>query len=443
MIEMLTTLLQSISASAVAKLAIIVILVSFLPLNAMTYQRFRSCRRRAKVERILKLLKISEEDRQRYFEARTGRFLSGAVAYASVVSVLGLAILLFGEHLQRGLGSLAGPDSWRIFGMGFLGGYLWGIQYVLSRYTVDDLNPGVYHALAIRMVLAGVLAVVIYNAYAALAGGEAGVISDKVWPALALVLGMFPQKGVTWLRDRIPFLAEDEAPGARKAPLEMIEGVAFHDRVRLEEEGIDNCYELATSDFVPLVINTPYSARTLMDWILQAKLCAYVPEAIGNLRQQGIRTILDLAPLGDEEIKALVEATAVTRSALERAQKSLKMDREVERLRHVGSALSRFSGIEDPACLHLVVGGKLKDAASFEFADYTKIEVVGVYPHHDAAHSAWQGAAQKGDAEHRYYIGHVSWLVDPGTPARAAPQGDPDSNPDAADPNPLPGRRAA
>ena len=33
--------------------------------------------------------------------------------------------------------------SWLIFGMGFLGGYLWGIQYVFRRYVDDDLTPGV------------------------------------------------------------------------------------------------------------------------------------------------------------------------------------------------------------------------------------------------------------------------------------------------------------
>jgi hypothetical protein len=125
----------------------------------------------------------------------------------------------------------------------------------------------------------------------------------------------------------------------------MIEGVTFHDRVRLEEASIDNCYDLATADFVPLVFDTPYSARELTDWILQAKLCVYAPDAMLNLRQQGIRTILDLEGLDQTQIQELVEATAVTKSALERALRSLRTDDEIHRLRHIGKRLGIFTGL--------------------------------------------------------------------------------------------------
>jgi hypothetical protein len=356
------TLDAFISVPNATKLATLVVLTLFLPLNALTYQLFRSHRRKAKIERILELLKIREQDRMRYNDLRTGPCLTIAVTYATIVSVLGLTILLFGEQMALDRLDAHGADafpvhrSWLMFGMGFLGGYLWGIQYIFRRYADDDLAPGVYHALAIRMILAGTLAVVIYNAYEVLAAGTpgaealpAGTVASggKVWPALAFVLGMFPQRGITWLRDRVPFLGPDDDPSVRKAPLEMIEGITFNDRVRLEEESIDNCYDLATADFVPLVIHTPYSARELTDWMLQAKLCIYAPEAMRNLRQQGIRTIMDLEDLDETRIKELVEATAMTKSALERAVKSLKTDDEIERLRYVGKRLSKFTGLED------------------------------------------------------------------------------------------------
>lgn len=438
MMESLAALLGSNPASTTVQLAIIALLASFLPLNALTYQRFRSCRKRAKVERIMKLLKIGPEDRARFLEIKPGPFLCIAVIYASAVAILGLTILLFGERMSLGVGSLAGPDTWLMFGMGFLGGYLWGIQYVLRRYTVDDLNPGVYHALAVRMVLAGVLAAVIFNAYEATVGGEAGAVSDKIWPALALVLGMFPQRGITWIRDRVPFLSDDEAPGMRKAPLEMIEGITFHDRVRLEEEGIDNCYDLATADFVPLVINTPYSARALTEWMLQAKLCIFAPEAMPNLRQQGIRSILDLGSLDGDGLKALAEATSVTKSALERAQRSLTADVGIDRLRYIGNALSKFSGIEDPLGLHLVVGGKLKATGGCDVADCAELKVVGIYPHQGAAQEAWQDVARRaaGDTSIRYFIGRVHRLDHPAAPS-------PDSSPDIRPATPGDGKNAS
>jgi hypothetical protein len=354
----MTALDAFISAPNVTKLATLVVLILFLPLNALTYQLFRSHRKKAKIERILELLKVREEDRKRYHDLRTGRYLTIAVTYATIVSILGLTILLFGEqmHLDRQhvTDSFPVERSWLMFGMGFLGGYLWGIQYIFRRYADDDLAPCVYHALAIRMMLAGTVAVVMYNAYEVLAastpGAEGTVASGgKVWPALAFVLGMFPQRGISWISEHVPFFSKDDDKSVRKAPLEMIEGLTYEDRVRLEEESIDNCYDLATADFVPLVIHTPYSARELTDWILQAKLCVYAPDAMLNLRQQGIRTIMDLEDLGETQLQDLVEATAVTKSALERAVKSLKTDDEIQRLRQVGKRLSRFTGLQDAA----------------------------------------------------------------------------------------------
>jgi len=79
----------------------------------------------------------------------------------------------------------------------------------------------------------------------------------EIDPALLKVyaLGMFPQRGVRWLTDRLPMLAPETAPSVRSAPLEMIEGIESDDIMRLEEVGIDTCYDLATADFVPLLLN--------------------------------------------------------------------------------------------------------------------------------------------------------------------------------------------
>ena len=60
------------------------------------------------------------------------------------------------------------------------------------------------------------------------------------------------------------------------------------------------------SRWSPCTIDTPYSARELTDWILQAKLCVYAPDAMLNLRQQGIRTIMDLEGLDQTQIQELV-----------------------------------------------------------------------------------------------------------------------------------------
>ncbi len=114
----------------------------------------------------------------------------------------------------------------------------------------------------------------------------------------------------------------------------MVEGIEIHDSLRLEELGIDTYYDLATADFVPLMLKTPYSARQLIDWILQAKLCVYFGDAVKNLRQQVFRTVIDLAHLTPKEIETLAAETALTKSALEHAQQSVRHEStELERLR--------------------------------------------------------------------------------------------------------------
>ena len=43
-------------------------------------------------------------------------------------------------------------------------------------------------------------------------------------------------------------------------------------------------YDLAGADFIPLILDSPYSARILEDWILQAKLCMYCSDSMQVLR---------------------------------------------------------------------------------------------------------------------------------------------------------------
>ena len=343
----------------VFKLIGMIVLCPFLPLTAVTYYFVRRHRRTIEVERIFAILEIDPALRKAYDDEKAGRYFFGAVAYASVVSFIGLALLFLGPQLGFAefpsvpLGTVQFPQtgSRLVFGMAFLGAYVWGFWYVLLRYDLNDLVPSVYYSLSTRMIFAALLALVIYNVYEAVAGGDHSVggstsMTSTVWPALAFLLGMFPQRGVWWLTDRLPMLAPETDPSVRSAPLEMIEGIESNDLMRLEEVGIDTCYDLATADFVPLLLNTPYDARELVDWILQAKLCVYFGEAMKELRRHSIRTVIDLAQLTPEDIDTLAPETALTKFALQRAQKAVQDDPEIERLRKIGQLMSRFSGRE-------------------------------------------------------------------------------------------------
>jgi hypothetical protein len=65
--------------------------------------------------------------------------------------------------------------------------------------------------------------------------------------------------------------------------------------------------------------------------------------------------------------------------------------------------------------LHLVFGGELKDPRGTEFADLSKLDIVGIYPNYAEALAAWRGraAATVDDAHKRYFVVHLHRLLDP------------------------------
>ena len=65
--------------------------------------------------------------------------------------------------------------------------------------------------------------------------------------------------------------------------------------------------------------------------------------------------------------------------------------------------------------MHLVFGGRVKDPRTLDYADLSKIEVVGFFPDYASAESAWRAAAQRtvDDAEMRFVIVHLHRLLDP------------------------------
>jgi hypothetical protein len=68
--------------------------------------------------------------------------------------------------------------------------------------------------------------------------------------------------------------------------------------------------------------------------------------------------------------------------------------------------------------LHLVLGGELTDPTSTEFADLTKVDIVGLFPNYASAVQAWRGKAQAtiDNAHVRYFVVHLHRLLDPDHP---------------------------
>ena len=76
-----------------------------------------------------------------------------------------------------------------VFAMAFLGVYLSGLQHIYRRYAASDLSPTLYYGFSMRVIYAAVVAMVIFNAFSALSGGEGsggGITaptSGRRWPS--------------------------------------------------------------------------------------------------------------------------------------------------------------------------------------------------------------------------------------------------------------------
>jgi hypothetical protein len=65
--------------------------------------------------------------------------------------------------------------------------------------------------------------------------------------------------------------------------------------------------------------------------------------------------------------------------------------------------------------LHLVFGGRVTDPQTLDFADPSKLDVVGIFADYGSAEKAWRAAAQRtvDDAEMRYVVVHLHRLLEP------------------------------
>lgn len=352
--------LINLDPEILTKLGGVIILYLFIPFTSFTYIAFRRQRRDKEIKRIFNILQMDKGEYYQdiYRDRFPWIYFFLGFLYISFISLGGLTMLFLGGEIglldfpQVSFNNTSFPveGSRLISGIAFLGAYIWGLQHIFRRYSVIDLRPTVYFRLGIRMILASVIALIIFNAYKALSIGEPSdtKITAHIWPGIAFLIGMFPQRGLNLLIERIRIVQPISDPSVRKAPLDMIEGITIHDKLRLEEQGLDSCYDLALVDFIPLLIKTPYSARELVDWILQAKLCVHFGAAVKELRQHGIRTALDLQRLNPEDISQLASEIALTESSISSAKTSIDNDTEIGRLCKVSHLLGEFVRSEVP-----------------------------------------------------------------------------------------------
>lgn len=355
------------------RILVIVVLVGFIPLCAWTYYTYRLGQRKLELKRILHILQITSDYRNIYIFDIGPYHYGVSVLFTTAVSLLGLSSLLLSVELglgetpnlllsgslivtkECGTGTQCLLDyqhgALMVYGVGFLGAYLWGLQSLFRRYSINDLMPVAFFHFGLRMIFASVAALLIYHSVGGFEGdyiveGKKQQVlaptSDGLLLLAAFVVGMFPQRGIKWMKNQLKMLHADKHPAVRDLPLEMIEGMSTYDKDRMEELGIDSCYDLATTDFIPLLLKTSYGSRELIDWLLQAKLCVRFGEAVEVLRSLGIRTITDLEGLPEDYLKELATDSSLTYSSLLRAARATESDHNIARLKRASESLGKY-----------------------------------------------------------------------------------------------------
>lgn len=357
----------------------VAVMVAFLPVCAYTYYSYRLGQRKLEIERILRVLGITSEYRNIYTQDISKMHFLVAVLFTMGIAAAGLAslllsselnladtptLLLAGTRLTKGTCDDVCLVNYQhgallAFGLGFLGAYIWGLQGIFRRYSMNDLQPIAFYHFGLRMILSSFIALLIYHAVGGFStefsnsGPDRQMLTptgDGVLIVTVFLVGMFPQRGVRWISSKVGLLGQDKHPTVRELSLDMIEGMTTYDIYRLEELGIDTCYDLSTADFIPLLLKTSYGARELIDWLLQAKLCVRFGTSTEELRARGIRTITDLEGLDDDYLEALAKDTSLMLQSLKRATQKSVSDQNIERLKRAAELLGHYwEGDDDNA----------------------------------------------------------------------------------------------
>lgn len=215
-----------------------------------------------------------------------------------------MSVLLSGLHAPA-----EGPEvsfetaTALVIGAGFVGAYIWSINYLILRIANFDLSPLSFLRTSVHIVMTVLVVWVLRQVVAATPAGE--TLAVAVLLGIAFVSGLFPALGLRVLVDRLPrwlHLKRDVAGAAdisRHFPLDLIDGIDFSVSFRLAQLEITDAQNLATTNPVMLYLETPYDFCQIIDWVAQAQLlCELGPERFLQARKEGIRDMIAFLEAG-------------------------------------------------------------------------------------------------------------------------------------------------
>ncbi len=211
-------------------------------------------------------------------------------------------ILLQGLQADSGgTGSFASATA-LVMGAGFVGAYVWSVNYLILRIANFDLSPLSFLSTSAHILMTVFAAWVLRQV---LAAPVPEAVAVAVLLGIAFLSGLYPSLGVNVLVDRLPGWLRFKHDVAelsqieRSFPLDLLDGIDTTIKFRLNELDIAEVQNLAAANPVELFVETPYGFAEILDWMAQAQLLAELgPQRFLAARNAGIRDMTFLLDLG-------------------------------------------------------------------------------------------------------------------------------------------------
>jgi len=165
------------------------------------------------------------------------------------------------------------------FQFGFLGAYAYFVGHLVRSYFTLDLTPNTFVAMSIRMVTAGLVALMlsfVLRELPRIFGAESRLDDDKfraLLPVLSFGIGFFPDWGLLAIHKitrRALLLGKEEKMASTS--LSELSGMSYEHEVRLKRQGYDSVENVAEANLVEMAVRTGFSYGQLRTWAGEAWL---------------------------------------------------------------------------------------------------------------------------------------------------------------------------
>lgn len=291
--------------------------IGIFPISYLAYRFGREEAQRKRIKNDFRLLGLVKEEELEETVDELYRTVYSRWQYLTYLSLIVLvSLFIAGGYLrQDSLGNILVTDSilpartMQLIFYAFLGAYVFAVQSIIRRYNTMDLQPQVYSATLVRMLVA--IAITFAGVQLIEAAGGNLLSDDEAaagasWAAvLAFVIGAFPSRGFQWFTRIAGKALTLPAVQSSERPLTHLIGMSTWHEARLQELGIDDAQNLATADMRRLLLMTQFDTQLIVHWIDQAILYTKIGPKIDRFRDAHIQTFFEFRQELDDVSEAV------------------------------------------------------------------------------------------------------------------------------------------